>query len=125
VTAVPDVYPQLEPPSHDVPDIDPRLFYFGRVGAGMLWRLGLLAAAILAAGSGYGPPWYVVAAVIAGGVLLGLWHRGWRVARVWRMLLLAGGVAYLAPLTPVALQAAEAGFGIALVAPWLAARGRR
>lgn len=122
MAVVVEVYPQLEPVSDDLRDIHPRLFYLGRVGAGILWRLALLAGVILAAESGYGPPWYVAAGIVACGLLLGLWHRGWRIARIWRMLIVAASVAYVAPLTPIALPATEAGFGIALVAPWLAVR---
>jgi hypothetical protein len=121
---VADVYPQLEPVPYALRDIHPRLFYFGRVGAGILWRLGLLAGVIVVAQAGYGPPWYAAAGVVSAGLMLGLWHRRWHIARVWRMLMVAAGVAYVAPLTPIALVATEAGFGIALIAPWLAARGR-
>ena len=46
-------------------------------------------------------PWLVIAGVVVGGLLLGLWRRRWAVARLWRTVVVAGGAVYVAPLFSV------------------------
>lgn len=98
--------------------------YLGRVAFGIVWRVAVVLAVVGAAASGYGPPWFVLAAFIALGVVLGLWHRGWGVARLWRILLLGAGVGYLAPGLPFYSEALVGSLGIAAIAPWFASLRR-
>ena len=43
-------------------------------------------------------PWLVIVGVLVGGQARGLWLRRWRLARVWRTVVIAGRAVYIAPL---------------------------
>ena len=99
---------------------------FGGIVWGWLWRFGLLGAVAVAASTEPSPPWRVIAAVLGGGVLLGLWRRRWVLARVWRTLVIAGGAVYLAPASTLYPDLLVGSVGLLTLSPLVATwRARR
>jgi hypothetical protein len=95
------------------------------VAWGLAWRYGILAALFIAAQSQAQAPWLLIAAILLGGLLLGLWHRRWGLARVWRTVVVAGGAVYVAPLFSVYPGVLVGSIGALTVAPVLATWRRR
>jgi len=95
------------------------------VAWGLAWRYGILAALFIAAQSQAQAPWLLIAAILLGGLLLGLWHRRWGLARVWRTAVVAGGAVYVAPLFSVYPGVLVGSIGALTVAPVLATLRRR
>ena len=96
-----------------------------RVAWGLAWRYGILGALFVAAQSQAQVPWLLIAAILAGGLLLGLWHRRWALARVWRTVVVAGGAVYVAPLFSIYPDVLVGSIGALTVAPVLATWRRR
>lgn len=93
------------------------------VAWGVLWRYAVLGAVVLAMVAGVRPPLAAPLAVIAGGVLLGLWFRRPWPAALWRAAVLGWTVAVTAGwiVFPIALAS---GLAVVTTEPWLLARGR-
>ena len=117
--AVPDPYGT---PVHQV---NRRRSFVSSVAWGLAWRYGILSALFIAAQSQAQAPWLLIAAVLLGGLLLGLWHRRWALARVWRTAVVAGGAVYVAPLFSVYPGVLVGSIGALTVAPVLATWRRR
>jgi hypothetical protein len=92
---------------------------------GLMWRYGVLGALVIAAQLQPQKPWSVIAGVLVGGVLLGLWRRRWALARLWRTVVVAGGAVYIAPLFSVYPDALAGSIGALTLAPLLATWRRR
>ena len=78
-----------------------RRSFLASVVWGLLWRYAVLGALVLVAQSQAQKPWLVIAGVVVGGLLPGLWRQRWAVARLWRTVVVAGGAVYVAPLFSV------------------------
>lgn len=96
---------------------------------GVLWRYGLLVAAIVVKESGYHPPLLQVA-VFAGvaltGAVVGVWRSGSRFAAVWRMVTLSVLVVFVAPGLPAVYPyVVVAAVAVATLEPFRAAMRRR
>jgi hypothetical protein len=117
--SVPDPYGA---PVHEV---NRRRSFVSSVAWGLAWRYGILSALFVAAQSQAQAPWLLIGAVLFGGLLLGLWHRRWALARVWRTAVVAGGAVYVAPLFSVYPGVLVGSIGALTVAPVLATLRRR
>ncbi len=92
---------------------------------GLTWRYGVLGALFMAAQSQAQKPWLVIAGVLLGGLLLGLWRRRWALARLWRTVVVAGGAVYVAPLFSVYPDVLVGSIGALTLAPLVATWRRR
>lgn len=92
---------------------------------GLMWRYGVLGALLIAAQSQAQKPWLVIAGVLLGGLLLGLWRRRWALARLWRTVVVAGGAVYIAPLFSVYPDVLVGSIGALTLAPLVATWRRR
>ncbi len=92
---------------------------------GLTWRYAVLGALFLAADSEAQKPWLVMAGVVVGGMLLGLWHRRWPLARLWRTVVVAGGAVYVAPMFSVYPDVLVGSLGALTLAPVMATIRRR
>jgi hypothetical protein len=117
--AVPDPY------GAPVHEFNRRRSFVSSVAWGLAWRYGILSALFVAAQSQAQAPWLLIGAVLFGGLLLGLWHRRWALARVWRTAVVAGGAVYVAPLFSVYPGVLVGSIGALTVAPVLATLRRR
>ena len=108
-----------------VHQVNRRRSFVSSVAWGLAWRYGILSALFIAAQSQAQAPWLLIAAVLLGGLLLGLWHRRWALARVWRTAVVAGGAVYVAPLFSVYPGVLVGSIGALTVAPVLATWRRR
>jgi hypothetical protein len=99
--------------------------FAARVTWGLGWRYGLLGAVVVAAESRAGAPWGPLAILLIVGVVLGLWHRPWVVARVWRTLVIAATVVYVGPLTAVYPDVIAGSLGALTLSPFVGAWRRR
>jgi hypothetical protein len=117
--AVPDPY------GVPVHELNRRRSFVSSVAWGLAWRYGILSALFVAAQSQAQAPWLLIGAVLFGGLLLGLWHRRWALARVWRTAVVAGGAVYVAPLFSVYPGVLVGSIGALTVAPVLATLRRR
>jgi len=93
------------------------------VAWGILWRYAVLGAVVLAMVAGPRPPLAAPLAIIAGGMLLGLWFRRPWPAALWRAAVLGWVAAVTAGWTVFPLVLAS-GLAVLTVEPWLLARGR-
>jgi hypothetical protein len=93
------------------------------VAWGILWRYAVLGAVVLAMVAGPRPPLAAPLAVIAGGVLLGLWFRRPWPAALWRAAVLGWAVAVTAGWIGFPIVLAS-GLAVVTAEPWLLARGR-
>ncbi|HBV94955.1 MAG: hypothetical protein ABSC16_05640 [Candidatus Dormibacteria bacterium] len=93
------------------------------VAWGILWRYAVLGAVVLAMVAGPHPPLAAPLAIVAGGVVLGLWFRRPWPAALWRAAVLGWVAAVTAGwiVFPIVLASALA---VLTVEPWLLARGR-
>jgi hypothetical protein len=103
-----------------VHQVNRRRSFVSSIAWGLAWRYGILSALFIAAQSQAQAPWLLIAAVLLGGLLLGLWHRRWALARVWRTAVVAGGAVYVAPLFSVYPGVLVGSIGALTVAPVLA-----
>ncbi len=99
--------------------------FAARVTWGLAWRYAILLAVVVYAGGHAGAPRLVIAGVVVAGLLLGLWHRGWVLARVWRTLVVAGTAVYVAPLLPVYPAVVAGSVGALTLAPFVSSMRRR
>jgi hypothetical protein len=114
-----------DPYGAPVHQVNRRRSVVSSVAWGLAWRYGILAALFIAAQSQAQAPWLLIAAILLGGLLLGLWHRRWGLARVWRTVVVAGGAVYVAPLFSVYPGVLVGSIGALTVAPVLATWRRR
>jgi hypothetical protein len=126
----PPVAPRAAPAVPDpcgppVRELNRRRSFVSSVAWGLAWRYGILSALFVAAQSQAQAPWLLIGAVLFGGLLLGLWHRRWALARVWRTAVVAGGAVYVAPLFSVYPGVLVGSIGALTVAPVLATLRRR
>ena len=93
------------------------------VAWGILWRYAVLGAVVLAMVAGPRPPLAAPLAIIAGGVVLGLWFRRPWPAALWRAAVLGWAAAVTAGwiVFPIVLAS---GLAVLTLEPWLLARGR-
>jgi hypothetical protein len=93
------------------------------VAWGILWRYAVLGAVVLAMVVGPRPPLAAPLAIVAGGVLLGLWARRPWPAALWRAAMLGWAAAVTAGwiVFPIVLAS---GLAVLTLEPWLLARGR-
>ncbi len=71
------------------------------------------------------PPWGALAAGLGAGVVLGLFHRRWALARLWRTAVVAATAVYVAPLLAVYPAVLTGSLGALTAAPFLATWHRR
>jgi hypothetical protein len=105
--------------------VSPSRRYLVRVSWGLAWRYGVLGALVILAGAQGGTPWPAIVVVVIAGLALGLWHRPWAVARLWRATVVAGGVVYVAPMFPIYPDVLAGSLGALTLAPFVSAWRRR
>lgn len=97
-----------------------------RIAWGLLWRYGVLAAVLTWSELHTGPPWLLLLAVVAVGLVARLHRRHWVLARLWRALVVSAGAVFVGPMVPAAYPDVLVGSLSALTAaPLLAAWRRR